>query len=134
MYASVAPVPGATVTIRNSEFGFNGAGDGRSHGIYVNEVAKLDVANSYFHDTSVGHNLKSRAIWGRSFELATRQLEEIFCDYYGLHIFGLSFLHAFRYFLSPSLGQYRINEYPPIKERALFVKEAAEQLKTGGIK
>lgn len=58
----VAPVPGATVTIRNSEFGFNGAGDGQSHALYVNEVAKLDVANSYFHDTSVGHNFKSRAL------------------------------------------------------------------------
>ena len=54
-------VPSGTVTILNSEFAYNGAGDGYTHGVYVNQVASLDVERSYFHDTKVGHHIKSRA-------------------------------------------------------------------------
>ena len=39
----------------------NGAGDGQSHGLYANQVGLLDVRDSYFHDTKVGHHIKSRA-------------------------------------------------------------------------
>jgi hypothetical protein len=56
-----APDATATVTIRNSEFIGNGYGDGRSHGIYVNQIASLDIEGSTFRDTSVGHHIKSRA-------------------------------------------------------------------------
>ena len=48
------------VIIRDSEFAFNGAGDGYSHGIYV-AGQKLEISGSYFHDTAVGHEIKSRA-------------------------------------------------------------------------
>ena len=51
-----------TITIRNSEFAFNGAGDGQSHNLYVNRVAALTVDNSYFHDVNTGHHIKSRAL------------------------------------------------------------------------
>ena len=54
-------VPSGTVTILDSEFAYNGAGDGYTHGVYVNQVASLDVERSYFHDTKVGHHIKSRA-------------------------------------------------------------------------
>ena len=37
------------------------AGDGHSHGLYANQVNLLDIENSYFHDTKVGHDVKSRA-------------------------------------------------------------------------
>lgn len=50
-----------TITIENSEFARNGAGDGQTHGIYINEIARLTVIDSYFHDTKVGHHIKSRA-------------------------------------------------------------------------
>lgn len=50
-----------TITIDNSEFAHNGAGDGYSHGIYVNNIAKLTITDSYFHDALVGHEIKSRA-------------------------------------------------------------------------
>ena len=50
-----------TITIERSEFARNGAGDGQTHGVYVNGLAKLTVIDSYFHDTSIGHHLKSRA-------------------------------------------------------------------------
>jgi hypothetical protein len=56
-----APNAAASVTIRDSEFIGNGHGDGRSHGIYVNQIARLDVQGSTFRDTNVGHHIKSRA-------------------------------------------------------------------------
>ncbi len=54
---------GATgnVTIRSSEFSHNGAGDGYSHNLYIGDVASLVVDGSYFHDSVVGHEIKSRA-------------------------------------------------------------------------
>jgi hypothetical protein len=58
----VNPIPGATVTITNSTFNGNGAGDGYSHAIYVNEVAQFTVSNSTFNGTKVGHDIKSRAL------------------------------------------------------------------------
>ena len=54
-------VPGGAITIRNSEFAYNGAGDGYSHNIYVGDIASLVIDNSYFHDALVGHEIKSRA-------------------------------------------------------------------------
>jgi hypothetical protein len=56
-----APNATASVAIRHSEFIGNGYGDGRSHGIYVNQIASLDVEGSTFRDTNVGHHIKSRA-------------------------------------------------------------------------
>ena len=59
------PLPGlagtGTITINNSEFAFNGAGDGESHNLYVNDIALLTITDSYFHDANVGHEIKSRA-------------------------------------------------------------------------
>lgn len=52
----------ATVTIRRSAFIGNGAGDGYTHGIYINAVARLTVTGSTFAGTKVGHNIKSRAL------------------------------------------------------------------------
>lgn len=47
--------------IENSEFGHNGAGDGRSHNIYIGHIGRLTVTGSYFHHARTGHLLKSRA-------------------------------------------------------------------------
>lgn len=49
------------ITIDRCEFARNGSGDGMTHNLYVGNVAKLTVSNSYLHHAVVGHNLKSRA-------------------------------------------------------------------------
>jgi hypothetical protein len=49
------------LVIERSEFGYNGAGDGQSHNLYVGSIARLVVTGSYFHHARVGHLLKSRA-------------------------------------------------------------------------
>ncbi|MDR3227229.1 MAG: hypothetical protein LBT56_06120, partial [Prevotellaceae bacterium] len=51
----------STLTIRNSEFGYNGNSDGYSHNLYVGYIAKVSVSGSYFHHADIGHLLKSRA-------------------------------------------------------------------------
>jgi len=54
-------VTNGTITIKDSEFSHNGVGDGRTHNLYVGEIAKLTIDDSYFHDAVVGHEIKSRA-------------------------------------------------------------------------
>lgn len=57
-----APDPTGTITVKHSEFAFNGVGgDGHTHGLYAGILAHLTITDSYFHDTSVGHEIKSRA-------------------------------------------------------------------------
>ena len=55
------PSSTGTITIKGSEFASNGAGDGYTHNIYVGDIAKLSISDSYFHDAIVGHEIKSRA-------------------------------------------------------------------------
>lgn len=57
--------PQASLEVQNSEFGFNGAGDGLSHNLYAGTIASLTVTGSYFHHANVGHLLKSRAAVNR---------------------------------------------------------------------
>ena len=53
--------PKSSVLIEFSEFSQNGSGDGRTHNIYVNHVAKFTLQFSYSHHAKVGHLVKSRA-------------------------------------------------------------------------
>lgn len=50
-----------TISISNSVFNHNGSGTGYTHGIYIGDIASLTVTNSLFENTSVGHEIKSRA-------------------------------------------------------------------------
>ena len=59
--------PDATLTILESEFARNissgsSPATGLSHGIYVNGIGRLTIDDSYFHDASTGHHIKSRAL------------------------------------------------------------------------
>lgn len=54
--------PMGSITINNSEFTRNGAGDGQTHNIYVGQVGTLTITNSYIHDAVKGHEIKSRAL------------------------------------------------------------------------
>ena len=52
--------PGS-ITIAQSEIDHNGTGDGLTHNVYINEIANLVIRDSYIHDASAGHEVKSRA-------------------------------------------------------------------------
>ncbi|MEN9538739.1 MAG: hypothetical protein RLZZ126_974, partial [Pseudomonadota bacterium] len=52
---------GTSLHIEDSEFGYNGNGDGLTHNLYGGAIDLLKVSGSYFHHANVGHLLKSRA-------------------------------------------------------------------------
>jgi Ca2+-binding RTX toxin-like protein len=55
-------VSGGTVSIDHTEFGHTTPSSTiLSHSLYIGHIDKLTVTNSYFHDTSNGHHIKSRA-------------------------------------------------------------------------
>jgi hypothetical protein len=55
-------------------------------------------------------------------------LEEVFCDYIGLYVFGQSFLHSFRYLIAPSLGYNRNINYPRLRDRAQYMTRYGKEL------
>jgi hypothetical protein len=50
-----------TVRIENSEFGYNGFGDGFSHNMYISNCDTFIIRFCYSHHAKIGHELKSRA-------------------------------------------------------------------------
>jgi hypothetical protein len=68
-------------------------------------------------------------IIGRSVVLGIRQVEELFCDFVGLCLFGKSYLFAFDYVISPTICGSRIGDYPNTKTtRAILLVKYGEQL------
>lgn len=59
--------------------------------------------------------------------LALQQLEEIYCDLIGLHLFGLAYLYAFDYLLGPG-GSDRALNYPSDAQRMEILVNAAGEL------
>jgi Right handed beta helix region len=60
--SGIISTPGdSSLEIENSEFAYNGHGDGQSHHIYVGAIASFKLTGSYLHHVNVGHLLKSRA-------------------------------------------------------------------------
>lgn len=51
----------SNIVIENSEFAYNGRGDGYTHNVYIGNVNSLVFTGNYSHDAKVGHLLKSRA-------------------------------------------------------------------------
>ncbi len=57
-----------------------------------------------------------RNIWTQSYRLASRQTEELFCDLFGLRLFGEGFIYSFIYLIAPNLGD-RAPYYPSLASR-----------------
>ena len=53
--------PEGVIRIVGSRFSGNGFGDGQSHGIYVFAAARLEIEDSEFVGTRIGHHVKSLA-------------------------------------------------------------------------
>lgn len=51
----------STITVEHSVFTQNGAGDGRSHNIYVGKIKRLEIRFSTLQGALIGHQVKSRA-------------------------------------------------------------------------
>ena len=66
-------------------------------------------------------------LYSTEIECAQRQCEEIFCDFVGIRLFGISFLHAFHYLLSPNVEEKQHPEYPPLEQRAKMHRDALNE-------
>ncbi len=51
----------STINVEHSVFTHNGAGDGRSHNIYVGKIKRLEIRYSTLQEALIGHQVKSRA-------------------------------------------------------------------------
>lgn len=65
--------------------------------------------------------------WKVASDLAINQAEETFCDILGLRIFGLSYLKAFTYLLSPKIAGRRDVYYPKMSMRMQNLESAAKK-------
>jgi hypothetical protein len=61
------------------------------------------------------------------YNLGIRHIQEIFCDFVGLYIFGASYLYAFDYLLAPGSTKRGVG-YPDQRSRIDFLKYGSEQL------
>jgi hypothetical protein len=72
-----------------------------------------------------GEHLFAYKTWASAYTWALSQLEEIFCDIFGLRLFAESYLHAFEYLISPGIYGQRPLHYPNIKRRVTHLVDAA---------
>jgi hypothetical protein len=61
-----------------------------------------------------------------------RQVEEIFCDFCGLYMFGQSYLDCFEYMLDPPPMPKRDPEYPSIRRRATYLQDHGAKYRVDG--
>ena len=79
------------------------------------EVLSRDVTGKSDLDQLIG--LSNAVDW------SIRQLEEIYCDFAGLYMFGQSYLDCFEYMLDPPPMEQRDPEYPSIRARARYLQD-----------
>ena len=51
----------SSIEVYQSEFAYNGYGDGQSHNMYIGRIKNFKLEFSYSHHAKIGHNVKSRA-------------------------------------------------------------------------
>lgn len=88
---------------------------------YNNIFPKISDQSMLFTD------LFASTTWEQSKYWAMRHSEEIFCDFIGLRIFGVSFLHSLAYLLSPKIRGPRHPEYPNMLNRIGYLIDAAKK-------
>jgi hypothetical protein len=73
------------------------------------------------------NDLGGTAVLSMAVELCCRQVEEAFCDCFGVRMFGTSYFYAFGYLLSPLASPVRSPIYPDFKDRAADQVKAAHR-------
>jgi hypothetical protein len=61
--------------------------------------------------------LESVPLIGEAEKWAYRQAEETYCDFIGIYLFGVSYLHAFSYMSAPQIIKSRLCYYPIFNKR-----------------
>jgi hypothetical protein len=90
--------------------------------------AKPDEYTKVFKDIDLAKletDLIAWQTWQPALHWALSQMEECFCDFVGLRLFGKSYLYALSYLLSPMHSGQRPLEYPNTRRRISYLKQAA---------
>lgn len=80
-----------------------------------------------YNVTDIEEGALASQVWVPAATWAERQACELFCDFFGLWLFGESFMLAFSYFLGPQRDGPRPPEYPNIRDRANVLTVAARR-------
>lgn len=91
------------------------------------ELASNQRSREILADYQPLKGLDRSRLENRCAEPALEQLEEVYCDLYGLHLFGSAFLYAFDYLLGPG-STNRSPSYPSDAQRIGFMTAAAGDL------
>ena len=75
--------------------------------------------------TAIRTDLLARSTWVVPYNWTMKHCEEYFCDFFGLRLFGESFLYAFAYLLAPLNKTRRSTQYPGLRARAAALTTAA---------
>lgn len=78
-------------------------------------------------DLIEGH-MFARQTWAPACDWARLQLEEIFCDIFGVRLFSESYLNAFAYLIFPGMSSSRDVRYPDMHRRVLHIVQAANSM------
>jgi len=76
----------------------------------------------------LNNDILAGTIWITAYTWALRQVEEIFCDFFGVRLFSEAYLHAFEYLMAPGFPGERSVLYPNMERRVLHLMEAAKEL------
>jgi hypothetical protein len=92
------------------------------------ELVKNTTAHSDLLRRMPLASLQASLIKDRCTEHAMKQLEEVFCDLFGLYIFGEGYVAAFDYLLGPGAYDRDLN-YPSDATRIRFLQDALSSFK-----
>ena len=98
---------------------------------------QTQVTRAVAHAIDAAHEARTRVLTNAGaslpnlqnvvLEMALKQLEEIFCDLFGLYVFGPSYIYAYEYFLAPGGGN-RSPFYPSSTDRVGYLIAGASKL------
>jgi hypothetical protein len=82
-----------------------------------------------FQITELSTDILAPETFANAREWGLKQIEETFCDFVGVRIFGRAYLYAFAYLLSPNHSTPRSLNYPNMKVRASNISYCADYYK-----
>lgn len=100
-------------------------------------VSVENIARNYFAENA--ENIRSKfgiqsdlfaetqeeEIFEQCLELIIAQSEELFCDLFGVNLFGESYVYALYWFIMPGFGNRAPSNYPRLQDRVNYVEEEA---------
>lgn len=104
---------------------------GLKHGILKEIRSRWDYYKELFagyESQDIDEGGLAWPLWQQAAGWAKRQACELFCDFFGLRIFGEAYLHAFSYLLAPQRDVQRPFEYPNSRDRVSSLVKASGYL------